>query len=78
MSRAFVRFCDDPFRKAGEEAYDSMSRLQTLSYSLDGTGTANDVSFGFAYMPSTKIATRNISIGVFAYNDSSCRRAGCR
>ena len=49
--------------------YDPVSRLQTLSYNLDGAGTANDVSFGFTYTPGSQIATRNISIGAFANNN---------
>jgi RHS repeat-associated protein len=38
--------------------YDPISRLEILTHDLDGTGTANDAGFGFAYNPASQIITR--------------------
>lgn len=38
--------------------YDPLSRLEVLTHDLDGTGTAHDAGFGFAYNPASQVTTR--------------------
>lgn len=49
-------------------AYDAMSHLQSLSHNLDGTGTANDVSFSFpSYNAAGQVTTRSISNAAYEF-----------
>src|ERR1700688_3863657 len=56
--------------------YDPILRLQTLGHDLDGpTTTTNDVTYSFTYVPSSQIATRNISTGEYAYTNTASSTA---
>lgn len=47
--------------------YDPISRLATLSHDLDGAGSTNDASLGFAYNPASQIVTRSLSNNAYEY-----------
>src|SRR5258708_4078299 len=46
-------------------AFDPVSRLQTLTQNLAGTG--NNVSYGFTYNPASQVTTRTLSNGAYGY-----------
>jgi len=41
--------------------YDPISRLETLTHNLDGSGTSYDVTLGYSYNPASQIVGRTIS-----------------
>ena len=56
-------------------AYDPLSRLTGLAHDLDGAGTGNDVSFGFAFNPASQILTRVVSNNVYEFAPVSAVRS---
>lgn len=47
--------------------YDGISRLQTLTQNLDGSGTTNDETRTFSNNPASQIITRQLSNSLYAY-----------
>ena len=54
--------------------YDPISRLAALSHDLDGAGSANDATFGFAYNPASQVTTRTLSNNAYEYPLTSSTR----
>ncbi|MDB5581006.1 MAG: repeat protein [Bradyrhizobium sp.] len=53
--------------------YDNVSRLTSLGLDLDGTGTTNDLSLGFAYSPANQIAGMTRSNNGYAWGGAANR-----
>ena len=55
--------------------YDPISRLSSLSHDLDGAGSTNDATFGFAYNPASQIVSRSLSNNAYEYPVTSSTRS---